>query len=405
MNKRLLVACDVHLLKAPDGSYWCDAIYKYNFWKRYMDVFQIIRIAGRCKKVDNINPKWHRVDGPGIEIFEIPFYQGPKQLLLKYIQIQKSLKNVDEGCDAALLRMPSQTAYMVFKHLSKDIPKAGEIVYDPSDDLNRRNQTFVMYILNNRISNQLKHFCKSVNGVSYVTEYSIQKNYPSVVALKGESKEYFETSYSTITLSEDAYTDARVFNKTNHLKLALSSVAMESDRKGEKVLIKAVKIARQRGYDVSAIIIGDGSKRKEFEEFAKKECVEKFITFTGLLPSSNEVREELLKSDIYVFPTQAEGLPRGILEAMAVGMPVLSTPVGGIPEIIEKDYLFSPFDAEAFANKICYLLENPNELNDMSEKNFEKAKSYSNNKLQKKRNEFYQKLSNLSNKEEQKCTF
>ena len=180
---------------------------------------------------------------------------------------------------------------------------------------------------------------------------------------------------------------------------------MESDRKGEKVLIKAVKIARQRGYDVSAIIIGDGSKRKEFEEFAKKECVEKFITFTGLLPSSNEVREELLKSDIYVFPTQAEGLPRGILEAMAVGMPVLSTPVGGIPEIIEKDYLFSPFDAEAFANKICYLLENPNELNDMSEKNFEKAKSYSNNKLQKKRNEFYQKLSNLSNKEEQKCTF
>ena len=57
-----------------------------------------------------------------------------------------------------------------------------------------------------------------------------------------------------------------------------------------------------------------------------------------------------------MFPTQAEGLPRGILEAMAVGMPVLSTPVGGIPEIIEKDYLFSPFDAEAFANKICYLM-------------------------------------------------
>lgn len=405
MGNKLLVACDVHLLKAPDGSYWCDAIYKYNFWKRYLDVFQSIRVAGRCKEVKTINPKWLRVDGPRVEIFEIPFYQGPKQLLFKYMQIQKCLKNVDEGCDAALMRMPSQTAYMVFKHLSKKIPKAGEIVYDPSDDVKRKDQSFIMSILNRRISNQLKQFCRTVNGVSYVTEYSIQKNYPSVAALKGESKEFFESYYSTITLSDDAFTSSRIYNNISHMKIALSSVAMESDRKGEKILIRAVKIARQKGFDITAVIIGDGSKRVEFEKYAKNEGVDEFITFTGLLPSSDDVREQLLKSDIYMFPTQAEGLPRGILEAMAVGMPVLSTPVGGIPEIIEKDYLFSPFDAEAFANKICYLMENPNELNDMSMKNFERAKSFSNNKLQKKRNEFYQKLRNLSNKEEQKCTF
>ncbi|MST71163.1 glycosyltransferase family 4 protein [Mogibacterium kristiansenii] len=395
MGNKLLVACDVHLLKAPDGSYWCDAIYKYNFWKRYMDVFQSIRVAGRCKEVKTINPKWHRVDGPRVEIFEIPFYQGPKQLLFKYMQIQKCLKNVDEGCDAALMRMPSQTAYMVFKHLSKKIPKAGEIVYDPSDDVKRKGQSFIMRILNRRISNQLKQFCRTVNGVSYVTEYSIQKNYPSVAAVKGESKEYFESNYSTITLSNDAFTSSRNYNNISHMKIALSSVAMESDRKGEKILIRAVKIARQKGFDITAVIIGDGSKRGEFEKYAKAEGVDEFITFTGLLPSSDEVREQLLKSDIYMFPTQAEGLPRGILEAMAVGMPVLSTPVGGIPEIIEKDYLFSPFDAEAFANKICYLMENPDELNIMSKKNFEKSKSFANTVLQKKRNEFYIKLCKL----------
>lgn len=71
---------------------------------------------------------------------------------------------------------------------SKKIPKAGEIVYDPSDDVKRKDQSFIMSILNRRISNQLKQFCRTVNEVSYVTEYSIQKNYSSVAALKGESK-------------------------------------------------------------------------------------------------------------------------------------------------------------------------------------------------------------------------
>lgn len=395
MSKKLLVACDIHLLKAPDGSYWCDAIYKYNFWKRYMNVFPSIRIAGRCKEVDKVDLKWHRVDGPGIEIFEIPFYQGPKQLILKYLQIQRSLKRVDEGCDAALLRMPSQTAYMVFKHLSKEIPKAGEIVYDPTDDLKRKDQSIIMRILNKRISNQLTNFCQSVNGVSYVTEYTIQKHYPSVAALKGETKEHFESYYSTITLADDAFTGPRKYTNMNNLRIALSSVAMESDRKGEKILIHAVKIARQKGFNVTAVIIGDGSRRINFEKFAKDEGVEEFITFTGLLPSSDDVREELLKSDIYVFPTQAEGLPRGILEAMAVGMPVLSTPVGGIPEVIDNKYLFDPLDSVGFAEMLCHLMNNPQELNEMSKLNYEKSLEYQNKFLQKKRNAFYSKLRDL----------
>lgn len=395
MSKKLLVACDIHLLKAPDGSYWCDAIYKYNFWKRYMNVFPSIRIAGRCKEVDKVDLKWHRVDGPGIEIFEIPFYQGPKQLILKYLQIQRSLKRVDEGCDAALLRMPSQTAYMVFKHLSKEIPKAGEIVYDPTDDLKRKDQSIIMRILNKRISNQLTNFCQSVNGVSYVTEYTIQKHYPSVAALKGETKEHFESYYSTITLADDAFTGPRKYTNMNNLRIALSSVAMESDRKGEKILIHAVKIARQKGFNVTAVIIGDGSRRINFEKFAKDEGVEEFITFTGLLPSSDDVREELLKSDIYVFPTQAEGLPRGILEAMAVGMPVLSTPVGGIPEVIDNKYLFDLLDSVGFAEMLCHLMNNPQELNEMSKLNYEKSLEYQNKFLQKKRNAFYSKLRDL----------
>jgi glycosyltransferase involved in cell wall biosynthesis len=392
---KLLVATDAHIFRTPDGKHWAKSIYGYNFWTRYLDVFDSVRIVARVKDVQEIDAKKLLVDGKGVEVVGIPFYQGPKQLLIKYAQIQHSLKGIDEGCDAALLRMPSQTATMVWKHLRKGIPLAGEIVYDMMDDVNLPGQNPILKTLHVITSNNVKKFCLSANGVSYVTENSIQEHYPSYARLHGEDKNHFETFYSTITLSKDAFTGSRNFDGYRSLTLVLSSVAMNSERKGEKVLIKAVKTCRDKGYDVKAIIIGDGTLRPAFEAYAKELGVAEFVEFTGLLPSADEVRKVMQRADMFVFPTQGEGLPRGILEAMAIGMPVLSTPVGGIPEVINKRYLFDPLDSDAYAEKICELLDNTDELTEMSKKNYEKSLEFRNELLQAKRNDFYERLKRI----------
>ena len=170
---------------------------------------------------------------------------------------------------------------------------------------------------------------------------------------------------------------------------------MNSERKGEKVLIEIVKKCRNRGYNVSAILIGDGTLRVSFEKYAEQLGVSEYIEFTGLLPSSDYVREVMLNADIFVFPTQGEGLPRGIIEAMAIGMPVLSTPVGGIPEVIDNKYLFDPLDSNGFADMICNLMENKEEMNEMSKNNFAKSMEYRNELLQARRDIFYTKLMKL----------
>lgn len=393
---KILVATDAHIYETPDGKHWTPAIYGYSFWTRYLNVFDTVRIAARTKKVDTLPDKVLSVDGSGVEVFPIPFYQGPKQLLTQYVKIQHKLKGIDTGCDAALLRMPSQTATMVWKHLRKDLPFAGEIVYDAMDDVNLPGQNPIIKLLHIITSNNVKRFCLKANGVSYVTENSIQKHYPSYAGIHGESKEHFDSFYSTITLSDNAFTGARNFDNCKKLTLVLSSVAMNSERKGEKILIKTVKICRDKGYDVQAIIIGDGTMRPAFEQYAKDLGVSEYVRFTGLLSSSDEVREVMLKADIFVFPTQGEGLPRGILEAMAIGMPVLSTPMGGIPEVIDCKYLFDPMDANAFADAICRLINKPDELTSMSQKNFKKSLEFRNELLQAKRDEFYWKLRFLS---------
>jgi glycosyltransferase, family 1 len=392
---KLLVATDAHIFRTPDGRHWAKSIYGYSFWTRYLGVFDSVRIVARIKDVQKIETKDLLVDGDGVEIAGIPFYQGPRQLLRQYVKIQRELKGIDDGCDAALLRMPSQTATMVWKHLKKGIPLAGEVVYDMMDDVNLPGQNPIIKMLHVIISNNVKKFCFEANGVSYVTESTIQRHYPSYARLHGESKEHFESHYSTITLSDNAFTCARNFEGCRKLTLVLSSVAMNSERKGEKILIKTVRICRDKGYDVQAIIIGDGMLRPSFEQYAKELGVSEYVKFTGLLSSSDEVRKVMLKADMFVFPTQGEGLPRGILEAMAIGMPVLSTPVGGIPEVIESRYLFEPMDAVAFANAVCDLLNNPTELTVMSEKNFQKSLEFRNELLQERRNEFYKKLRDI----------
>ena len=130
--------------------------------------------------------------------------------------------------------------------------------------------------------------------------------------------------------------------------------------------------------------------------YAKKCEISDKIFFTGLLPSSDDVREELLKSDIFVFPTKGEGLPRGVLEAMATGMPVVTTPVGGIPEVIEEEFLFHANDIEGFIGCLQRLMNNPEKMNIISAKNYEKSLEFRNDILQKKRNAFYRKLAALA---------
>ena len=392
---KLMVSDEAHVFKLSDGTFWSDAVTDYNFYKRYMDVFDEVRLVARMKEVDVLPPKAVRLDGPNLEIFGIPFFQGPVQFLKVFLKLYRSLKNVDKTCDVAILRMPSITSQVVLRRIRKNIPLGGEIIYDPYLDAHTNDNGILMRIIWMLISHDLSKFCWRANGVSYVTEQAIQLHYPPRAKRGGESEKYFETFYSSIILKENAFFKEKEYHKMDSLTLVMSDVAMNNNRKGEDIFIKTVYESRKKGYNVKGILIGDGTKRKEYEKLAQDLNVDSYITFTGLLPSSVEVREVMKEADLFLFPTKAEGLPRGVLEAMAIGLPVVTTPVGGIPEVIESRYLFNPLDIIGFSKMICHLIENPDEMTEMSKKNYKKALEYSNINLQRKRNEFYLKLINL----------
>ena len=81
---------------------------------------------------------------------------------------------------------------------------------------------------------------------------------------------------------------------------------------------------------------------------------------------------------------------------MAVGLPCVSTPVGGIPELLPKELMIEPDDYKKFAETIANLINNPSKLEELSKNNIEIAKQYMDERLTKKRNDFYNKLKKIT---------
>jgi len=103
--------------------------------------------------------------------------------------------------------------------------------------------------------------------------------------------------------------------------------------KGVDVLIEAIALLKNRGKTLRAIIAGDGPDRAAFVSLAKERGLENAVEFPGAVPARNA----FAKGRMLVAPSRAESLPYILLEAIAADMPVITTNVGGIPEIFGPD--------------------------------------------------------------------
>ena len=105
------------------------------------------------------------------------------------------------------------------------------------------------------------------------------------------------------------------------------------EQKGQLLLLDAVRQLRDRGEDLHLVLAGDGEMRDELEHFISRHNLQPLVSITGWI-SSERVKQELQAARVMVLPSFAEGLPVVIMEAMALGRPVLTTSIAGIPELV-----------------------------------------------------------------------
>ena len=134
------------------------------------------------------------------------------------------------------------------------------------------------------------------------------------------------------------------------------------EQKGQLLLLDAVRLLRDRGIDFHLVLAGDGEMRDELEAFINNHKLQSQVGITGWI-SNDRVKQELLAARTMVLPSFAEGLPVVIMEAMALGRPVLTTSIAGIPELVRHGvdgWLVPAGDVDALADTIAQALATPN---------------------------------------------
>lgn len=147
-------------------------------------------------------------------------------------------------------------------------------------------------------------------------------------------------------------------------RLRLLFVGSLGRRKGVPDLIAAVAEARAAGSDVTLLLVGKEEQRGErrtIEDEIRRTRQEHVVTFAGL-KSASELHELYAGADAVCLPSQREVLPMTLLEAMAFGLPVIATSVGGIPDLVEDGttgLLVAPRSVEELAAAISRLARDP----------------------------------------------
>ena len=141
----------------------------------------------------------------------------------------------------------------------------------------------------------------------------------------------------------------------------IAIVGRLSAEKGHGILLEAVSKLWKIGVPVEVEIIGDGPFGDEIRRLAVELGIEKNVILSGeLLP--DEVARRLADADIFCMASFAEGLPISIMEAMAVGVPVVTTWIGGVPELALNEVTaltVPPGNSDALAAAIKRLVVDP----------------------------------------------
>lgn len=147
--------------------------------------------------------------------------------------------------------------------------------------------------------------------------------------------------------------------RDRHIIRKIAMVANLRAEKGHDALIDAAPAILAREPEAEFFIGGDGPLRDALIERAEARGVARRFRFLG---QCNDVPALLSTSDLFVLPSRSEAFPNAVIEAMAAGLPVVATNVGGIPELITSGVsgvLIPPGDAAALARSVLELMDRP----------------------------------------------
>jgi len=233
--------------------------------------------------------------------------------------------------------------------------------------------------------NPNEKFMVSFNWFLRLFEESMLKKSNKIIAVsnftKRELLQYYKVKEDKISVIHNGV-DVTKFQPTSNKRRAKEELGLKTDeiailsvgrlyaRKGLFTLIESIPAVTRRFPRAKFIISGKGqsNEMKKLVAHAEKLGVKDTILFTGYYPDK-KLPMLYQAADVFAFSTFYENLPFAVLEALATGLPVVTTNVGGIPEMIENGkngFLVQPSNSRELSDRILYFLEHPSEASEIA---------------------------------------
>lgn len=188
--------------------------------------------------------------------------------------------------------------------------------------------------------------------------------------LNGVGVETSSLAISLNALEREQLRDELGFSKKDFVFLSIGEL---SKRKNQSIVIKA--LARLNRTDVKYLIVGTGEQEEIFKQLAKTLGVDEQVIFLG---HRNDVPKLLNIADAFIFPSLQEGLPMALMEAMAVGLPIVCSDIRGNRDLITQmkgGYLYPPTNIDGFVDGMERIISSIDK-EDMTSYNLKKLEIY-----------------------------
>lgn len=378
---------DTVLVREEDNFYGMTLTYDF-LRDRYLSLFDTLVLSTRVKEKKEYkgNISGYRItNGENVEVSPIFSYNEVIDAIKNKKKISEEVDTIVKKVDKVIVRMPSVIGMFACDSANKfNKPYLIEMVACPFDGYMNHARfggkllAPIMFILN-------KKYVRKAPKVLYVTDCFLQHRYPT----KGDSLACSDVVLDTFddTILENRKKKILEMKNLNKIKIAtIASVQLKY--KGQEYVFKAIQKLKKKGIIIDYYLAGGGDNSRLLN-FVKKYNIENQVHFLGSLPHE-KVFELVDNVDLYIQPSLQEGLPRALIEAMSRACPAIGSNAGGIPELLDKNYIFRKRDV----NMLIKIFDNLSKesLLKQSEKNYSRALEFEKEKLNAKRTLFYKSI-------------
>ncbi len=202
-------------------------------------------------------------------------------------------------------------------------------------------------------ANMYRSIFRRADAITTTSEFGRQQ----IIKLGCDPSKVFRV-YSPTPTSDFAFRERGLAHSG---PITLISVGRLIPNKGQEWVIRAMADVTKTHPGVVYEIVGDGPDRVRLETLVAELGLTRTVRFTGAV-TSLQVADALNKADIFIMPSIQEALGNAAVEALASGLPIIASNVGGLPEVVidgVTGFLVPPGDAGAIAQKVLDLLERP----------------------------------------------